>query len=81
MHSIFLGPIVGSLRHSLQERLSRGSSSGKSRADEIYLRLRTSTGSFFPLLVFVQFFFYIKFSTLAFLFLCDDDDILVKFGF
>ncbi|XXG66081.1 hypothetical protein AAC387_Pa05g3630 [Persea americana] len=34
---------ASSLRHSLQERLSRGSSSGKSRADEIYLRLRTST--------------------------------------
>lgn len=37
--------IVGALRHSLQERLSKGAS-GKNR-DEIYLKLRTSTGKFF----------------------------------
>lgn len=38
---------LGALRHSLQERLSKGAgvhSSGKIRADEIYLKLRTSTG-------------------------------------
>lgn len=35
-------PIAGALRHSLQDRLSKGAS-GKSR-DEIYLKLRTSTG-------------------------------------
>lgn len=33
---------TGALRHSLQDRLSKGSS-GKGR-DEIYLKLRTSTG-------------------------------------
>ena len=33
---------VGALRHSLQDRLSKGSS-GRSR-DQIYLKLRTSTG-------------------------------------
>lgn len=33
---------LGALRHSLQDRLSKGSS-GNSR-DEIYLKLRTSTG-------------------------------------
>ncbi|KAJ6801385.1 dynamin-2A-like [Iris pallida] len=32
---------ASSLRHSLQDRLSKGS--GKSRSDEIYLKLRTST--------------------------------------
>lgn len=32
---------IGALRHSLQDRLSKAS--GKSR-DEIYLKLRTSTG-------------------------------------
>ena len=37
----FFCPITGALRHSLQDRLSK--SSGKSR-DEIYLKLRTSTG-------------------------------------
>jgi hypothetical protein len=38
---------AGSLRHSLQDRLSKGASSGsgKSRSNEIYLKLRTSTGS------------------------------------
>lgn len=35
----------GALRHSLQDRLSK--SSGKIR-DEIYLKLRTSTGSYWP---------------------------------
>ncbi|KAF3338240.1 dynamin-2A-like protein [Carex littledalei] len=35
---------VGALRHSLQDRLSKGSGgSGRGRADEIYLKLRTST--------------------------------------
>ncbi|KAL5982575.1 Dynamin-2A [Asimina triloba] len=37
---------ASALRHSLQDRLSKGAgvhSSGKSRADEIYLKLRTST--------------------------------------
>lgn len=34
---------AGALRHSLQDRLSKGSS-GRSR-DEIYLKLRTSTGN------------------------------------
>lgn len=34
--------LIGALRHSLQDRLSKGSS-GRSR-DEIYLKLRTSTG-------------------------------------
>ncbi|KAG1326637.1 Dynamin-2B [Cocos nucifera] len=37
---------ASALRHSLQDRLSRGTgvhSSGKSRSDEIYLKLRTST--------------------------------------
>ena len=38
------GSSAGALRHSLQDRLSK-SSSGKSR-DEIYLKLRTSTGQF-----------------------------------
>jgi dynamin 1/3 len=39
---------VGALRHSLQDRLSKGASggSGRGRADEIYLKLRTSTGLF-----------------------------------
>ena len=38
---------AGALRHSLQDRLSKGASSGsgRSRSDEIYLKLRTSTGS------------------------------------
>lgn len=35
--------VVGALRHSLQDRLSK-SVSGRGRADEIYLKLRTSTG-------------------------------------
>lgn len=39
---------VGALRHSLQDRLSKGSS-GRSR-DEIYLKLRTSTGK--PIIIF-----------------------------
>ncbi|KAJ1280963.1 hypothetical protein BS78_04G272400 [Paspalum vaginatum] len=36
---------ASALRHSLQDRLSKGASSGsgKSRSDEIYLKLRTST--------------------------------------
>ena len=34
--------IAGALRHSLQDRLSKGAS-GKTR-DEIYLKLRTNTG-------------------------------------
>jgi len=34
---------ASALRHSLQDRLSKGSGSGRSRADEIYLKLRTST--------------------------------------
>jgi len=34
--------LLGALRHSLQDRLSKGSS-GRSR-DEIYLKLHTSTG-------------------------------------
>jgi len=34
--------LLGALRHSLQDRLSKGSS-GRTR-DEIYLKLRTSTG-------------------------------------
>lgn len=34
---------AGALRHSLQDRLSKAAA-GKSRADEIYLNLRTSTG-------------------------------------
>ncbi|KAH7674569.1 dynamin GTPase protein [Dioscorea alata] len=37
---------ASALRHSLQDRLSKGAgvhSSGKSRADEIYMKLRTST--------------------------------------
>lgn len=37
----FFQSVIGSLRHSLQERL--GKISGKGR-DEIYLKLRTSTG-------------------------------------
>jgi dynamin 1/3 len=39
---------AGALRHSLQDRLSKGASggSGRGRADEIYLKLRTSTGLF-----------------------------------
>jgi len=37
---------AGALRHSLQDRLSKGASggSGRGRSDEIYLKLRTSTG-------------------------------------
>jgi hypothetical protein len=36
---------VGALRHSLQDRLSKGSGgSGRGRAEEIYLKLLTSTG-------------------------------------
>jgi len=36
---------ASALRHSLQDRLSKGASggSGRVRADEIYLKLRTST--------------------------------------
>lgn len=34
--------VVGAIRHSLQDKLSKGSP-GRSR-DEIYLKLRTSTG-------------------------------------
>lgn len=44
---MLMGFTLGALRHSLQERLSKGAgvhSSGKIRADEIYLKLRTSTG-------------------------------------
>jgi dynamin 1/3 len=39
---------AGALRHSLQDRLSKGASggSGRGRADEIFLMLRTSTGLF-----------------------------------
>ncbi|PWZ23629.1 Dynamin-2A, partial [Zea mays] len=39
---------ASALRHSLQDRLSKGASSGsgRSRSDEIYLKLRTSTGLF-----------------------------------
>jgi hypothetical protein len=37
--------LLGALRHSLQDRLSKGSS-GK-RSDEIYLKLRTGTGKSF----------------------------------
>jgi hypothetical protein len=36
---------AGALRHSLQDRLSKATGSGRSRTDEIYLKLRTSTGS------------------------------------
>uniref|UniRef100_A0A1D1XT24 dynamin GTPase n=1 Tax=Anthurium amnicola TaxID=1678845 RepID=A0A1D1XT24_9ARAE len=34
---------ASALRHSLQDRLSKGAAVGKGRADEIYLKLRTST--------------------------------------
>lgn len=53
-----VGFTVGALRHSLQERLSKGAgvhSSGRTRADEIYLKLRTSTGLasiFYSLFIF-----------------------------
>ena len=36
------GSYAGALRHSLQDRLSKGAT-GRGR-DEIYLKLRTSTG-------------------------------------
>lgn len=38
--------LPGALRHSLQDRLSKGTSAGKGRSEEIYLKLRTSTGEF-----------------------------------
>jgi hypothetical protein len=46
--SCFVLRVAGALRHSLQDRLSKGASggSGRGRADEIYLKLRTSTGLF-----------------------------------
>ena len=37
---------AGSLRHSLQDRLSKAGSSGKGRPDEINVKLSTSTGTF-----------------------------------
>lgn len=40
---------TGSLRHSLQDRLSKAASSGKGRSDEINVKLCTSTGWFVPL--------------------------------
>lgn len=41
--------VSGALRHSLQDRLSKGAA-GRGRADEIYLKLQTSTGIFIALL-------------------------------
>lgn len=43
---------ASALRHSLQDRLSKGAS-GKSR-DEIYLKLRTSTGESFTIYTILQ---------------------------
>jgi hypothetical protein len=45
--------LLGALRHSLQDRLSKGSS-GK-RSDEIYLKLRTGTGKSFILYLIMSF--------------------------
>uniref|UniRef100_K3YMR2 dynamin GTPase n=1 Tax=Setaria italica TaxID=4555 RepID=K3YMR2_SETIT len=42
---------ASSLRHSLQDRLSKAGSSGKGRSDEINVKLCTSTGWFVPLLI------------------------------
>lgn len=41
--------VSGALRHSLQDRLSKGAA-GRGHADEIYLKLQTSTGIFIALL-------------------------------
>ncbi|RRT84357.1 hypothetical protein B296_00011465 [Ensete ventricosum] len=51
LNVVVLGNVVSALRHSLQDRLSKGS--GRSRADEINLKLRTSTGLriYFPSVV------------------------------
>lgn len=49
---------TGSLRHSLQDRLSKAS--GKGRSDEITVQLCTSTG-WFPIPLFLSLFFpYIR---------------------
>ena len=45
---------TGSLRHSLQDRLSKAS--GKGRSDEITVKLCTSTG-WFPIPLFLSLFF------------------------
>lgn len=44
-HFVLHWYVIGALRHSLQDRLGKGAS-GKNR-DEIYLKLRTSTGNSF----------------------------------
>lgn len=51
---------TGSLRHSLQDRLSKAGSSGKGRSDEINVKLCTSTGWFVPLLVCCSYSFFMK---------------------
>ena len=48
-HFVLHWYVIGALRHSLQDRLGKGAS-GKNR-DEIFLKLRTSTGNSFFLIV------------------------------
>lgn len=50
----WFGCCIGALRHSLQDRLSKGS---RGQGDEIYLKLRTSTGLFAHYLSHVGLFF------------------------